>query len=230
MVAHRGANRLRTENTLEAFAAALDQGAGAIELDVHATSDRVVIVHHDADLMDRGAATTGRIQLAAQSWQQVKAMRLPGGESIPRLSDVLSLVGDRARVYVEIKGHGIERAVVDTIRGGRAEYAVHSFDHAAIGRVRAIAPDIPRGLLLDKGDPVRDVIALIERFGARDLWPHHAIVTKDLVDDVHRAGARVVAWTVNDAVQARTLVALGVDAVCTDDVPHVASALASRHA
>jgi glycerophosphoryl diester phosphodiesterase len=34
----------------------------------------------------------------------------------------------------------------------------------------------------------------------------------------HEAGARVIAWTVNSTSEAQTLVALGVDGVCTDDV------------
>lgn len=47
IIAHRGASRDRLENTLSAFRAALDQGADGIELDVHATRDGVVVVHHD---------------------------------------------------------------------------------------------------------------------------------------------------------------------------------------
>ena len=47
-IAHRGMPRRLRENTLPSFAAALAAGADGIELDVHATSDGVVVVHHDA--------------------------------------------------------------------------------------------------------------------------------------------------------------------------------------
>ncbi|HEY2796567.1 MAG TPA: glycerophosphodiester phosphodiesterase family protein [Thermoanaerobaculia bacterium] len=49
VVAHRGASRLQPENTLAAFAAALDEGADAIETDVCMTSDRRYVLWHDAD-------------------------------------------------------------------------------------------------------------------------------------------------------------------------------------
>src|SRR5439155_979681 len=45
---HRGANRLARENTLEAFARAIELGADGVELDVHRTADGALVVHHDA--------------------------------------------------------------------------------------------------------------------------------------------------------------------------------------
>jgi glycerophosphoryl diester phosphodiesterase len=47
LIAHRGASRECRENTLPAFARALELGADGIELDVHASSDGVIVVHHD---------------------------------------------------------------------------------------------------------------------------------------------------------------------------------------
>ena len=49
-IAHRGARRELPENTIAAFERAFGRGAVAIELDVHATRDSVVVVHHDPDL------------------------------------------------------------------------------------------------------------------------------------------------------------------------------------
>ena len=228
MVAHRGAPRQRTENTLPAFALALDQGADAIELDVHATADRVVVVHHDADIAAREVRGRRQRAIAGMHWDEVQALELPQGTHVPALRDVLALAAGRARVYVEIKGAGIERAVVDVIKDSAADCAVHSFDHATIDVVRALAPELPRGLLLDDGDPLaRDVGALIARYGARDLWPHRALVDRRLVDDAHNAGARIVVWTVNDAKLARKLASLRVDALCTDDLPLIGAALGS---
>jgi glycerophosphoryl diester phosphodiesterase len=44
---------------------------------------------------------------------------------------------------------------------------------------------------------------------------------------VHEANGRVVVWTVNDPSVAVSLAALGVDGLCTDDVPAIRSAIAS---
>ena len=46
-ISHRGAHQTLPENSIPAFLRAIELGADAIELDVHATSDGVVVVHHD---------------------------------------------------------------------------------------------------------------------------------------------------------------------------------------
>jgi glycerophosphoryl diester phosphodiesterase len=222
---------VRTENTLPAFALAIEQGANAIELDVHATADGVVVVHHDADVPTGAARGATRQAIAGMRWDQLRDVELKHGERIPPLRDVLALAAGRARVYVEIKGTSIERAVVDVIRESSADCAVHSFDHAAIAAARALASDLPCGLLLDKNDPRADEIgALVTKYGARDLWPHVSLVDESLVNDAHRAGARIVVWTVNDVSSARRLAALGVDALCTDDVPLISAAVGNDNA
>jgi glycerophosphoryl diester phosphodiesterase len=50
VIAHRGAAAEAPENTLAAFRLALEQGAEAFELDVHATADGVPVVIHDPSL------------------------------------------------------------------------------------------------------------------------------------------------------------------------------------
>lgn len=212
-VGHRGAKRELPENTLAAFKRAFERGADAIELDVHATSDGVVVVHHDASAHGR---TGGLVIIEQSSWEMVQTVEFPGGIGIPRLSEVLSAVPPGKTVYVEIKGNGIEELVARTIRESRAQCAVHSFNHDAIVRMREIAPDLPRGVLFEDAAP--DLGALIDRTGARDVWPHWPLVDRSLVDRVHALGGRVLCWTVNDAAAARALVELGVDGLCGDDV------------
>ena len=69
---------------------------------------------------------------------------------------------------------------------------------------------------------------LLERVGAHDLWPEYPCIGETLVQRVHDAGGRVMAWTVNDADDARRLAALGVDGLCTDDIPTIRTALSQR--
>ncbi len=58
--AHRGASCDAPENTSAAFDLAVRQGAELIELDVHLSADRCLVVHHDFDLL-RTAGCAGRI-------------------------------------------------------------------------------------------------------------------------------------------------------------------------
>ncbi len=214
-IAHRGAKREYPENSLPAFRRAFERHADAIELDVHATRDGVIVVHHDPDLRPRPGAPKRKI--ADTTWEELQRVELATAVGIPRLSDVLALTPAEKTVYVEIKGSGIEAAVVSTIANGSARCAVHSFDHAAIARCREIAPDLPRGILYDQAPP--DVmVRQLELVGARDLWPRWNLIDAELVARVHAAGARVIAWTVNSRADAQSLVALGVDGLCTDDV------------
>ena len=216
-IGHRGAPREHPENTLPSFARAIELGADGIELDVHATSDGVVVVHHDpvprATVADRRLA--GRA-IADLTHDQLRAFSLAPDVGIPTLGEVLSLVGDAAVVYVELKGAGIERPVINVIRESTARCAVHSFDHAAVARAKRLAPEIRRGLLFSRRP--RDPAALLQGAGALDAWPEWPLVDQDFVTWVRRVGGSVIAWTVNDAAAARRLTALGVDGLCTDDV------------
>jgi glycerophosphoryl diester phosphodiesterase len=137
---------------------------------------------------------------------------------VPRLADVLALTPASKTVYVEIKGEHIEAAVATVIGESATRCAVHSFDHDAVARLRTISPEIPRGILFDKRASADTTIRRIKETGARDLWPRRDLIDQELLDLAHRAGVRVIAWTVNSLPEARTLVALGVDGLCTDDV------------
>lgn len=211
-IAHRGAKREFPENTLSAFARAFERGADGIELDVHATSDSVVVVHHDPLVR---AGLRG-VDIASTTWSELSEIKHEPESGISKLADVLAATPAHATVYVEIKGRGIERLVADVIGASSARCAVHSFDHQAIDVMRDIAPDIPRGILFERG--TADVLDAMSRTGARDVWPHWKLVDGALVDAIHSAGGRVLVWTVNDAPLAQRLAELGVDGLCGDDI------------
>jgi glycerophosphoryl diester phosphodiesterase len=200
--------RLARENTLASFALALAARANGIELDVHATADGIVVVHHDPAL-ENGASISelSHAELIGASFEAAQ---------IPTLRDVCDLVGGRADLFVEIKGEGIERLVTGALTGYDGPSAIHSFDHALIQRLARSGTTHRLGILYE--DAGEDALVAMATHGALDLWPHHLLVTRDLVDEVHAMHGRVIPWTVNDVEDARRLSALGVDGICTDDV------------
>ena len=214
-IGHRGAKRELPENTLAAFRRAFERGADAVELDVHATRDRVVVIHHDPELGADFGPLGGRA-IAGLDWIDLEGMGMPSDLAVPTLAQLLAIVPTSATAYVEIKGERIEGLVADVIRASPTRCAVHSFDHEAVRRMREIAPEIPRGILFDR--PPADVVASMVETGARDVWPEWRLIDRALVDRVHEAGGRVIAWTVNRADAAADLAAIGVDGLCTDDV------------
>ena len=222
LVAHRGISRERPENTLPAFLRALELGADGIELDVHGTKDGVVVVHHD----DIPRATPPERALAgkridALTWDQLQGFSVDGAALIPSLAEVLAALRGRLDVFVELKGHGIEGLVLDVIHQSPApaRCAVHSFDHEAIRRIRSVAPAVRGGILFDKLPA--DVVAAMRFADARDVWPREDLIDAALVEAVHGAGGRVLAWTVNDTARAQSLAGLKVDALCTDALPQL---------
>src|SRR5262245_19274574 len=83
-IGHRGAPTEYAENSLPSFKQAFALGADAVELDVHATADGVVVVHHDAAI-GGGALTTrfrGR-EINELNWADVETIELPGDARIP---------------------------------------------------------------------------------------------------------------------------------------------------
>jgi glycerophosphoryl diester phosphodiesterase len=212
VIAHRGLPRKARENTLPSFALALEAGADGIELDVHATKDGGVVVHHDARLPGGGPGDPpGAIR--AMTLAELRRAG-SGGEHVPTLAETVDLVGRRAVLYVELKGHGIEDLVAAELRQTPGRTAVHSFDHRAVLRFGAISPATPRGVLLTSY-LVHPVLPLRDT-GARDYWQHWELIDEALVDAVHAAGGRVIAWTVNTTAEMQRLAAMGVDGLCTD--------------
>jgi glycerophosphoryl diester phosphodiesterase len=74
VVAHRGASVEQPENTIEAFEAAIDAGADAVEFDVRMTADGVAVVMHDPDV----SRTTNGVGLVEElTRSDVRRLRIP---------------------------------------------------------------------------------------------------------------------------------------------------------
>lgn len=150
-IAHRGfhdLNRVRWENTLSAFDAAIERDY-AIECDVHLSADGVPVVFHDG-VLNRLAGRDGFVHdLTAAELAQ---LRIGGTDDhVPTLAEMLARVGGRVPVVIELKGTegedgGLVAAVAKALQGYRGEAAIMSFDHWLVRRFAADAPGIPAGL------------------------------------------------------------------------------------
>ena len=215
VIAHRGASRECPENTLPAFLRALELGVDGIELDVHLTRDRVVVVHHDA--VPRVLPTSPRLAgraIADLSLDEVRRLKVDDDTGIPTLSEVLEAVGERAEVFIEIKGLHMEREVVACAGEFGKRFAIHSFDHRAVKRVRKLAPEFRTGVLLSSY--LIETDAALTAAGASDCWQQWELIDDQLVADVHSVGGRVIAWTINNRDRALELGRMRVDGLCSD--------------
>lgn len=213
VVGHRGASAYEYENSRAAFRAARARGADGVELDIHASADGALFVHHDE--------TVSGVHITRAGSAQVRALRLPNGESVPTLEDALAAIDPALRVFVEVKSlpptfDDRLLAILDA-SGGRC--AVHGFDHRIVRRLGLARPDLQRGVLL-ASYPLRP-LDVLQDAGASVLWEDQALIDGALVETLHRSGYQIYAWTVNDPEDMRRLVALGVDGLCTN-APDVA--------
>jgi glycerophosphoryl diester phosphodiesterase len=213
------------ENSLSAFRRAVAEGYRYVETDVHATSDGVVVVHHDSRL-DRTTDRTGVI--AQQSWAQVSHAKVGGREPIARLEDVLEELPE-AHLNIDVKTASAVEPFLRTIdrAGAYDRVAAASFSDSRLAKMRKLAgPKLvtslgPRSVaailaggrfpLLRLGFLARGAMAQVPvRQGGL------TIVDKAFLFAANRAGIEVHTWTINDADQMRELLDLGVHGIVTD--------------
>ena len=224
LIAHRGMPRTHRENTLAGFLAAAAAGADGWELDVHGSRDGVVVVHHDPMLPSFAGKLAGSL-IADVDWSVLAEATIgPSGERMPSLDAVLAAATPPTIVCVEIKARAIEPLVLASLgRYPGTACAIHSFDHRVARRIHDAAGHVPVGILVDSY--LVDAPHALAAAGARDYWAHREMVDQALVDAIHAADGRVIVWTVNESADARRLAALGVDALCSDVVDDLRTAL-----
>ena len=245
MIAHRGASGVAPENTLAAFARALDQGADMLELDIHLSRDGIPVVIHDATL-ERTTNGHGRVveydlaalkQLDAGSWFAKEY----AGERIPTLDEVLTLVNGRAPVIIEFKwdkeeGYYPQMAtkVATIIRAHQASdwCWVQSFEQRYLDEMYRLLPEVPLvkcfigvwsgplGFYYDTGFHWGNYRpdAQIYRPAAHltGLNFYYRTLTRSQIANWHQAGLQVWSYTVNDSKNMNKQVNLGADGIITN--------------
>lgn len=242
IVAHRGASRRAPENTMEAFRLGVEDGADAIELDVHLTADGQLAVIHDATL-DRTTDRTGDVRsLTMDGIREADAGATfvrPGdsgyafagrGLTVPTLSEVLEWLPDGIGLVIEVKAREAADAVVEAVAshpvraGGRL--AVISFDEATIERVRELDPQIRTGYLLVPTQPIEPALEWATERGHVGVHPYEADLGLDplpILAQAHAYGREIGCYVVNEPERMQHLAACGIWGFVTD-VPDVARA------
>ncbi len=207
-IAHRGlhdAARGIIENTPPAIAAAMEADY-AIEVDLQATGDGQAVVFHDATL-ERLTTQSGRVaDLSVAALKRATFQHTD--ERMQTLAELLKQVAGRVPLVLELKAASragvLERHVAQALRGYRGGVAVMSFDPASMIEMRALAGEIPRGMLLPTA-VTRRVFAQ----AMHDLWPMFRVRPAFLachvdalglapVRALRKLGYRVAAWTVKN--------------------------------
>jgi glycerophosphoryl diester phosphodiesterase len=206
LLGHRGARATQSlpENTLASFDLALVHGCDGFEFDVRQTADGRAVICHDPKLHGIEIAHAGPTDLAELS----------------TLEQVLQRYQARAFLDIEIKVAGLETAVRNALRAHPPQrgYVVSSFLPEALLALRALAPDLPLGLICETPSE----LATWEQIPVQFVIPHDALIDIDLCTALHAAGKKIFVWTVNQREQMVHFKDLGVEGIISDDTEMLA--------
>ena len=153
--AHRGLHRPGVpENSLAAFSAALEMSAG-IECDLRLSADGEAMVFHDPDLR---RLCDLRLTIEATPAALLMGQRLlETSEALPRLFDLLNLIGGAVPLLLELKTRDgnadrLAAAVAFDLNLYSGEVGVMSFDPRVGAWLARHRPDLRRGLVVSGGD------------------------------------------------------------------------------
>lgn len=241
-IAHRGAGKLAPENTLAAFHRGASHGYRAFECDLKLSADGVPFLLHDATLERTSSGHGAASQL---NWGELARLDAGGwhsrdfaGEPIASLAGVAAYcIGNGFTLNIEIKptpGDEVRTGRVVAIEAARlwAGQAVppllSSFSPEALLAAHEAAPSLPRALLLDT--LVDGWFEQARALGCAAVVTNFELMDAALLAQLHGAGMRALVYTVNDAAEARRLVALGIDGIITDAVDRLPPGASGVHA
>ncbi|HCI47672.1 MAG TPA: glycerophosphoryl diester phosphodiesterase [Rhodospirillaceae bacterium] len=223
IIGHRGAAAHAPENTLASIREAAAQGVTIVEFDATISGDhppQAIIIHDDT--LDRTTSGTGAVDKTP--FAALRQLDAGDGERIPTLQEIIAEVhrlGMTANVEIKVAPdrdrETAEAVMADLIRYWPEQAAppvVSSLSIEALEIAQRERPDWPRGIVLRyKPDNWRE---LADRLDLAIISYNVGIETPDEIDKLFASGRHIMAFTVNDAEQARALLERGVAGIFTD--------------
>ncbi len=197
---HSSCDPVPAENTIAAFDYALANGCDGFEFDVRYTRDGRCVLCHDPKYNGKELATTDYCDF---------------GDSLPCLDKILARFATLAYLDIELKVAGNEEALAAALRGAPPQrgYIVSSFLPVVLLRLHEIDPSLPLGYICKDPEEAKRWTELpISAF-----VPHHSLVSRQLIQEVHARGSKLLTWTVNQQRELLRLSSWGVDGLISDD-------------
>ena len=227
IIAHRGWSGKYPENTMLAFKKAVEAKADGIELDVHLSKDKEVMIIHDESLL-RTAGVDGlvsdytRSELEAISAGKTKNDEF-GFTPIPSLEEYLDFISKTNLITnIELKTApvyypGIEKKVCDLVH--KFSYSdrtiFSSFNPLSVMEMKKIDPSIPCGFLV--GDiSIENIGVQIASLGVECYHPKFSLLNDRVILDCKSNGVALNVWTVNEKEEIEKCLKWGIDGLITN--------------
>lgn len=198
---------------MPAIAAAVEQGADLVEIDVRLTADRTVVLLHDATL-ERLWGIPARVDAST-------AAELPAG--VPTLTDALELIaGSGAGLLIDMpeadaaaSAHAVVREQVTAARLEPDE-VVWCGATDALAQVRATDPGAR--MLLSWGGPGYPAESVVAALAPEAFNPNWQTMPADAVSWAHDRGMAACCWTVDDQSVMTDLLRRGMNGMITNRI------------
>jgi len=154
---------------------------------------------------------------------EVTSNQLP---QCPLLEDVLQHYGQRAFLNIELKVCGLEPSVLAAVREcpPHRGYAVSSFLPEVVMELKVRSGTIPVGIICEK----QAQLAKWRQLPVEYVIVEKNLISKNLVEEVHLAGRRLFAWTVNHPEAMLRFASWGVDAIISDETEMMVRTFAGK--
>lgn len=224
--AHRGFSGKYPENTMLAFRKAVEAGCDGIELDVHFTKDKELVIIHDEEI-DR-TCINGTGFVCDYTLEELKQFDVSfkfkdmGFNGIPTLREYFEYIKDKDVITnIEIKTNkneypGIEQAIADMITEFdlKDKINISSFNYYSVLRYKAIMPDMPCGVLEESWIP--GWFELVKRYNVEFVNPMYNMINEEFIKEAAEGGFGINTFTPNTREVLEDLVKKGVRSVITN--------------
>ena len=229
LVAHRGESVLLPENTLPALALGWKNKVFAVEVDVHLSADRRMVVSHDGNF--RRTAGLDR-EIVQMTWDEISKVDVGAwkgsefrGVRPPLLDEVFAIMPQDGKLYLEIKSPDPEfpellADLMDRYSVRPDQIIAISFHGESLKILKSVVPEVRRSLLF--WDSLKDKTAvemmeLAHSFGCVEVsGGPNSHFDEEYVRTMHDAGMKVHVWTIDDVPNAHRFALAGVDTITTN--------------
>lgn len=232
IIAHRAGGNLAAENSLLGLKEAKKNGAKWGEIDVQRTKDGHYIINHDNTFSRLSSENRSSEELTLDEIRRLKIKNLFNEDKEPQPISTLEEFLDEAKgsigLFIELKGSTADTKMADDVVAMVKKYkmekevAILSLDYKIITYIEEKYPNIDTGFLyffsIGERDKLKGDILIVEEGEATD----------EKIKEIHRAGKKVIVWTVNSDESIKKFISSDVDGIITDFVLNVKRGMKER--
>lgn len=235
IVAHRGSSGTAPENTISAIKEAVEAGAMMVEVDIQLTKDGHFVAYHDDNLEKFGVLDK---RISDLDLNEIESFDVENQftnciEKIPRLSNIIKFLQDKAYLILEIKSNfnkeSIELAekIYHSIqRFDFKEFTLFaSFDYNILKHLKTIDNDVNiAAIKIPNQNTLPSVLKQHIPIGAFICSIDE--ISNELVADANAAGIYIGAYSADNEEQFNKIMNLDIKAIVTNYPKLIANLMA----